>query len=430
MKLDEQTFLTKANPNVLKSFLIVAFITIFGLSGIRDYLTPAWYWVLGCSPFLVLGGLELRLRGFRGLVEELKGNSWVMWVALYWLIFIAGIAVAGIANAGVGLGAALKYAALLLVFLALSTLHINTQQVLVGLKAWAAFALCGVAGLFLFDATDYLIITPGRIGWALAFPGVLWKAGVFLLLWSIWQLLMRPLNIGGLVWLFISALVMGFDGSRTGILIAAGAFLVFLVLALIRHRSCASVVLGRAVVLGLFIVVGMGAVNPSPWNPIRWAPSISQSVVKTDVPTREIAEDPVRLRMFKEAVSGSLGNFPLGAGFGSTGVSVAGVEGLMVVHITYLQLLSDVGVIGLIGYLGIFAIPLLAAYRRVARAENGWLVLDRFSLPLCILSGYLVAGLFHPVSSELSEWAIVLLALCLLVKDRPESECGRGVRCG
>jgi len=427
----------KNNHPMLKTALLATFITIFGLSGIRDFLTPALYWVVGCLPLSILGIMEVRARGVGNLVATVTGNALVKWMALFWLVFIAGIVIASVANGGMGFMAAAKYFALGSVFVALCTFLINTEQVVAGLKVWAAVAVVGVIGLFLFDVTDMLVVTPGRIGWILALPGVLWKAGLFLLVWLVWQLLMGPLRPANLTWLFLAALIMGFDGSRTGILVAAGAFFAFLFLALIRYKSNASEVLGRAVTVALFIVVGMGVVNPSPWSPMHVLNQYSESPLSSndagsgsEPSVRDVTEDSTRVQMLGAAVAGSIANFPLGGGFGSTGVPVEGVEGLMVVHITYLQLLSDVGVIGLVGYLGIFAVPLVATFRRVVRAEDGWLMLDRFSLPLCILMCYLVVGLLHPVSSELSEWAIVLLAFCLLIRELPASDHRRSLKSG
>jgi hypothetical protein len=64
-------------------------------------------------------------------------------------------------------------------------------------------------------------------------------------------------------------------------------------------------------------------------------------------------------------VESSVGHFPFGGGFGSTTVSIEGGP------------------------------------------------------PLLVLLVYLFSGLFHPISNELSEWGVVLIALALLLAPRP-----------
>ncbi|WP_417522203.1 hypothetical protein [Marinobacter sp.] len=418
----------------MKSVFIALFITIFGLSGFRDYLTPALYWIVGCLPLLALGILELRLRGLGGLMAAITDNALTKWMGVFWILFIAGIVVAGTVNDIPFWMDTSKYLALALVFLALLAIGIEQKQVVFGLKVWAAIAVCAVGGLYWFEVSNLLVITPGRIAWILAYPGVLWKAGLFLLVWLLWRLLMGPLSVGRMSWLFIAAVIMGFDGSRSGILIAAGAFLFFLLLALVRYKSKMPSVLSRAAIVGLLVILAMGTVNPSPWNPmyqLHQLMPVASTIDSGSAPVvRELAEDSVRLKMLKVALSGSIANFPFGGGFGTTGVPVERVDGLMVVHNTYLQLLSDIGLLGFIGYLGLFLVPVVAVYRRMSRTEDGWKVLDTYALPLGILMCYSVSGMLHPVSSELSEWAIVLLAFCLLVRDRRPPESRRSLSGG
>jgi hypothetical protein len=96
----------KNNHPMLKTALLATFITIFGLSGIRDFLTPALYWVVGCLPLSILGIMEVRARGVGNLVATVTGNALVKWMALFWLVFIAGIVIASVANGGMGFMAA------------------------------------------------------------------------------------------------------------------------------------------------------------------------------------------------------------------------------------------------------------------------------------------------------------------------------------
>ena len=106
-------------------------------------------------------------------------------------------------------------------------------------------------------------------------------------------------------------------------------------------------------------------------------------------------------------------NFPLGCGFGCTGIRVDGVY--TVIHMTYLQILGEGGVISLIGYLWFILFPIWQGVKYIT--EKRELLLERVDTmlaPISVLILYLFIGFFHPLSNELTEWAVVITAVSII----------------
>lgn len=125
--------------------------------------------------------------------------------------------------------------------------------------------------------------------------------------------------------------------------------------------------------------------------------------------------DGIRLQMLKDAWNGAVGNFPWGGGFGSTVSYIESFGQPVVVHMAYLQVLSDLGVLGLIAYLGVLFYPVGVVLSRIM--QTGVSAFDTLLLPVSVVSIYSFSGLLHPVSNEISEWFIVLVSIAIILKD-------------
>ena len=229
---------------------------------------------------------------------------------------------------------------------------------------------------------------------------------------------------------------MGLDGSRTATLLAAMTWLVCVALGWRRYRP-SSTFYKRVVVVALLMVVLIGGLNPSPWNPVIHIYSVLGDLIPTHLLSsergaggsvvqvgRDMGTDSIRTAMLIEGIRGVQEHFLLGSGFGTTVAQTERMPTPMVVHMTYLQVLADTGLVGFLGYLGIFVVPLWCFFSALRKSDARWELFDQNVLPLGVIGIYLFSGLFHPVSNEISEWAIVLPALAMLFKvtERFEGE--------
>ena len=117
--------------------------------------------------------------------------------------------------------------------------------------------------------------------------------------------------------------------------------------------------------------------------------------------------DPARQRQIDAAVT-TIRDHPFtGAGWLET-VSSDGY----VIHNVYLQLWSDLGIIGLSIYLAIFFPALWFSARWLRDNEKDSLAL----LPISIVLSHLFSSLFHPVSTELTEWVLIAFSLGIMIR--------------
>lgn len=314
----------------IKTLILIGFVTILGLPGIGTATSPLIYWVLGCLPLALLLFMDVRYRGVRALAETVVENRQVRFFAYFWLVFIVGILLAAFMNGGVGYATVPKYVALLLIFLALVSLQLTPAQLGLALMAWCAISTVPVVLGLLFDIDTYLVFWPSRVGSLLTPPGELWKAGVFVVPVMMWGVLFsKRCRWNCWVWVILGSLAIGFDGSRTAILAIAVFWLLFLLLDLIRSPDSRLKVTLRAVAMALVVSVSMGAVYPSPWNPVVVVQNLTvnaqellvglagtgsspeREVVTTK---RDISSDPARIQLLREGVNPLLSTFHLVVG--------------------------------------------------------------------------------------------------------------------
>jgi hypothetical protein len=103
----------------------------------------------------------------------------------------------------------------------------------------------------------------------------------------------------------------------------------------------------------------------------------------------------------------------VGTGIGTTRADTD--VGVMVVHMTYLQVLGDLGLLGLLAYLWLILgwLPFLPrAWRNIRSLPDAPLRATYYSA-IFLLLFYALAGLFHPLSTEWSEWVTFIIPYAL-----------------
>ncbi|WP_342630740.1 O-antigen ligase family protein [Marinobacter alkaliphilus] len=416
------------------------FIAVSGLAGMKLVIGAPLHWFLALTAFTAWAALrpEPLVRTTLSVFTELLSlkPGWLFfWGA--WLCFCLGILVAGAANGWVGVYTVPKYLVLMGVLWLLVAFVPTNGEVVRGLYLLALVGLLGLVIIWFSGYREWLVFPPKRFGWEFLPPGVIWKTGVFLLPPLCW-LLVNQRSPSVFHWMIfgVACVLVGLDGSRTATLLAAMTWLVCVTLRWLRYGPSRTF-FKRVVVVALWMAVLIGGLNPSPWNPVIHIYSALGEVIPERMLSpeadsdasivqvgRDMGSDSIRTAMLIEGVRGVQEHFLLGSGFGTTVAQTEGMSVPMVVHMTYLQVLADTGLIGFMGYLGIFVVPLWYFFSALRESDAPWDLFDQNVLPLGIIGIYLFGGLFHPVSNEISEWAIVLPALAMLFKvtERFEGE--------
>lgn len=216
----------------LPDILLATTIVLSGLATIKVYIGAPAHWLLIVGALGAAVAVAHGLKAASVLAEVLRRHAFLL---LPWGLLIAAIAAATLANdltpaqerfAAVT-GA--KLAALAACLVWAISLRPTPAVLEGGLKALLVIATGGVA-LALLVPDLAVLFRDGRSGWFGAWPGVLWKAGIFLLPIVVYRWL-----VGGapscLLWIALAASIIALDGSRAGLLIGGGtlACVLFLV---------------------------------------------------------------------------------------------------------------------------------------------------------------------------------------------------------
>jgi O-antigen ligase len=388
-------------------FYIVLFACVLVVLGdLRNAITPLGYWVLW--------GVILFVGAFTASVKKIQYDAAFFSVSCGFAILIFAIFIAGIVNGDVttayqGLKYVIIYAILIVVYSNSQYLQLN--------QFYTVSAISTLVGLlvFLFSKyiiSDYFIILgDGRQGSLVAFPGVLWKTNAFFVAFIIARMLSNPTrNLIPTVFVFLSSVYLLLaDSSRTGflwfaVIVAAFALLVF-VANTARFLSVSSVLV---LLVGVISVFNLDAIY-------GFVDSNSLLVVN-----RLFEGDPIRAKMITDGIVNADACLPLGCGFQTSTSIVDGAP--MVIHNVYLAILGDYGALGELGLLIIVVSPVIVFVMREWTSGS-----TKTPLVFYKLAAYLGAAcycfilLFHPLSSEMSEWgywAIMLSWLSRLSNEK------------
>lgn len=324
------------------------------------------------------------------------------------------------------------------------------------------YSEAALAGIKIAVATNFILLVLGLLGlteaarqmaamrWGtiLNMPGSLSRLGILMLAYASYSLFQGSrLDWKKLILLASSIFVVTMDGSRTAILgLGLGTAFVLMILVWEHRSRVAWRVLSLAIPLILISVL----ISPSQarvrelaratvlavdsaGTVVSEVPSAGEAPNSTDVVDAndlpvvepgsveiELAEpmqriDNTRLAMVRTAWSAIKEHPIMGTGMGTT-VQMTPI-GPMVVHMAYLQVWADVGLLGFIGYCWIvfgWLTLLPRVFRSISDMEYAE-VKARAVGAVFMLLYHAWVGLFHPVSSEWSEWVTYIIPLGVLL---------------
>ena len=268
-----------------------------------------------------------------------------------------------------------------------------------------------VIGMLHIIPTANLLTSDGRWGTILAYPGSLVKIGTIGIYINLLSMLLND-KMGKLFSLFmliLSLFIVVMDGSRTGMLVliltmAIIPFQYFLVN--IKNKT-------RALLIPIFVSFSFFMIL------IMLAPFITTSRIGIsfiklfNAPSFSGALesiDSTRYEMILAAIDKIFSNPFIGHGAFST----IGKDG-MVVHNTYLQVWGDFGIFGIMALLSlyfgwIFMVPKISRNLQIiGLGFVGAMVCSS----ILMLFYFVMNGMFHPYSTEFSEWIIFIIPLTI-----------------
>lgn len=306
---------------------------------------------------------------------------------------------------------------------------------------WAVYINLGLllAGMVFMPALGREMAI-GRYGTILNYPGSLARLGVLGFAGSAYLALRARNYLKDAVLAGASSLLVYLDGSRSGLL-ALALLVCFFLLVVMRERArdIVTVALPRmlfiagasALTIALFSNLTLWMSAPSRQQPTTNGTSVhtpepsAASVIsqRASVPRAEVTasnivrdglvaglekSDAGRFSMIKAGLKAASNHFILGSGMGSTALMTP--SGPMDVHLTYLQLWGDLGFAGLVAYLFLIGGWVTTLPRTVKWLGSGSLQQRAMGYgAILMLVFFAYNGLFHPFSTEWSEWATFLI---------------------
>lgn len=432
----------------LSDRFLFLFIILSVLGTIKIYIGGNLNWaialaVLGLSLFFSQSAFAYKQR-LAAVATELRQHIPLL---AGWALFIGGIALAAAMNGGTGFYTLAKYFALLAVFLVLLLIRVSPGNLEYAVKLALVVAMSSFLLFAVFRVNDALVILgDGRMGWLAVWPGVLWKAGAYAWPIVLWRCLKSP-DWKAIVIASLALAAMAVDGSRTSLIWLSLTWVLVLgcgirfKLPARSFRTHAALLVIAAFTFTMVQPVLLGwaqghydALITQKIEQVRafsfsadTAPTTNPGTGNLDTPTElpqlgtNVSSERLvhgntttRKAMLQEGWKQAVDKFPWGGGFGTTMVDDNGSR--TVIHMTYLQILGDEGILALAGYLLIVLYPLYRALRYMNERRD--LQIARFELMLpsvSILALYMLTGLLHPLSNELTEWALILAATATII---------------
>ncbi|MFJ7371329.1 O-antigen ligase family protein [Lysinibacillus sp. NPDC098008] len=273
------------------------------------------------------------------------------------------------------------------------------------------FLILGILG---FTGMASLMTADGRWGTFFAYPGSLVKIGAWGFYFNILSLLLlekKIQKINRLILLIMSLFIIYMDGSRTGMLIIfATLFIILLIYFLINYRNKFKAFIVPIYVISIFLS-GIIILLPDLLKS-RVVKSIFNLFNSTSISKGLELVDSARFMMLKSAINKIYDSPIIGTGaFTTIGVYEDGSS--MVVHNTYLQFWGDFGIFGILGLLLLYFgwLALLPKVFYKLQKNNNMQENILVSSSILMLLYFVINGLFHPYSTELSEWIIFIISL-------------------
>jgi len=261
-------------------------------------------------------------------------------------------------------------------------------------------------------------MAPNRWGTFISWPGSLWRVAGSVWVYAAYSLVKRRSPIS-LVLLAMSTFLVYMDGSRTALLLViVGALYVVLVLAAEAGQLLHAVMVG-AMGLGLILLgiaysgVLSGDASAEERGAVGRAGWLVNSVQASGVEGFATA-DVIRYQMLQDVVGAIRAHPVLGTGIETTVTET--IVGPMGTHMTYLQVWADMGLLGLAAYIWLVWgwIPWVPRVLRRVQALTDPAHRAIYYNAIYVLFFFAVAGFFHPLSTEWSEWVIFIVAYALV----------------
>lgn len=416
--------------NITSIICFYLFVILVLQGSLKVYLPQNSTWLFSlillvtALVFYLLGTSVTVKSAFVGLIVCLRENIAFL---IGYSMFLGGIALAGLLNNGFGILAIFKYG---VIFFCLSILlmigNINSGSFQNAMFLTAVISLLAVMiAIFLGYKELLIVLGDGRIGWLYNWPGNLWKLGALIWPYFAWNILN-----GKSKWNYFAGIVaislMAIDGSRTALIWSIFVWFGLLTIGKVKHKftwkwktSLAMALIFAFVYLILqplllfFATKDLGTLFVQELvNPLNQS-SVSELSTSTSLTRFSTGDNISRIELIKFGLEQVQNTFPFGGGFGSSKTSTTPV-----IHLSYLQLLSETGIISLIGYLIMIFHPLFSGIKFVF-SKNGEFnfKLEQMLTPLFAILFFGFVGLFHPVSNELTEWGIMIISISLVMRN-------------
>lgn len=292
-------------------------------------------------------------------------------------------------------------------------------------------AHCAFRGFLIAASLNLVLLLGGffGLGWAeemglnrwgtiLCWPGSLSRVASSVWVYSAYLVVKRrsPTSLGLLIG---SSLLVYFDGSRTAlVLLLVGALYIALVLAAEAGQLRRAIFAGAMGIGILVIAIGNSGVLSQPTSASETGAvgRVGEAVSSFELAGVEGlgATDLVRYQMLLDVIE-KIGAHPL---FG-TGVETTFSEtilGPMSTHMTYLQVWGDLGILGVVAYVWLtwaWVRWVPRVLRRIrSSSDPQWRAIHYNALYLLLF--FALAALFHPLSTEWSEWVIFIVPYALI----------------
>lgn len=373
---------------------VLASSVLVTLGDTRNIIGSLNYWLLWGGVFAF---------GIYGCGGRLKLSSEACSVALGFTLMTLAFMVSGIMNSDAYTAyQGVKFIAIYVLFLVIYScsdlLQLNDLYKIASISIVVSLVVFILAKFFFVDL--YVQLGDGRQGSEFAYPGVMWKVCAFFAPYIIATLLSANMKkaLFATVILIASVYILLADSSRTGFLWFAIVIFSFFVLRILIFPIRTLLIAMVCLIAGICLLL-----------------SSNLDLTNHDsllVLNRLFEGDPVRSAMIQDGISNIQKCFPFGCGFGSSFSVVEGEN--IVIHNVYLGILGDVGVVGESALLFLMLMPFVFFFLSLAESSN---INNNISFKFAAVLGvlcYVFIMLFHPLSTEMSEWGYWILMVSWL----------------
>jgi O-antigen ligase len=283
----------------------------------------------------------------------------------------------------------------------------------VGVEAAVLFNFILIIGGLTINPALFGLQAAARFGTYANGPGALWRVGVIGLAAAT---VTRHSNsklakLRSWFCAIVSLALIFLDGSRTGVIVLSFLLLLY-VPAILKAAFAKPVRLAFLAATPALLAPAFLWLSPSADDPIAQGGIIGrlQNDLGGSSQVSASSLDPIRSEMYRTVFTEVQEHPFLGLGMEKTKVFT--VAGSMVVHFSFLQVWSDVGLVGFLSYTTLLSFAACMAFKRLLCAPPRAQSIARQCVYLT--GGWIIAGCFHPISSEMSVWIWFFLALALI----------------